>query len=310
MTTTEPGAFLCLPTELRLQVYDYLIEECLANGPVSDIAGLFHSCCKVNRDLETEYMPKIRPLLWAKFEWEATSLEDGTIGMTLHPSIRARAEDTDICITLPIDSTFQSLLSYKVLKLSIWKLARSLSHALSFPWSRLKLITQSTLLGAVGPSTVRFIYCTLLRYLAPPKRCVPPGMEHTKRLVLVFGGLDEPISPHQFYTLWHTFTRSRTYFKRLSRPRSIDHAWISNTRSEIKEGWSLSLDFEQGLGAVEGALWNVGVHDNMLLAKRLFGPSDNTNLYDSLEYDHRVDLSEGDPSLSNTEDDTDRDSDS
>jgi hypothetical protein len=133
MSNAQSSAFLGIPTELRLEVYEYLIVECLADGPVSDIAGLFHCCREVNQELEAEYMPKIRRLLRAKYEWEAIGFGQGFIGMNLRPSLRAKGEDTELCFILPVESDINRGFDYRLLKPSVRSLAGSLSPALSSP---------------------------------------------------------------------------------------------------------------------------------------------------------------------------------
>ena len=73
----------------------------------------------------------------------------------------------------------------------------------------------------------------------------------------------------------------------------------------------MTLDFDQDLGAVEGALWDLGTHEEWLVAKRLFGSPDDCNLHDSLENNQRVRVSEENhvDIYPETESDTDSDSD-
>lgn len=70
--STQFNSLLGMPTELRLIVYQYLFLYCLAEGSVSDVAGLLLTCREVLQEVETEYIIKLRPLLQAKYAWEAT----------------------------------------------------------------------------------------------------------------------------------------------------------------------------------------------------------------------------------------------
>jgi len=59
MGDTQPSALLSMPTELRLDVYRYLFEDCLADGEVSDVAGLLLCCREIEQELEVELMARV-----------------------------------------------------------------------------------------------------------------------------------------------------------------------------------------------------------------------------------------------------------
>jgi hypothetical protein len=65
MSEISPDSFLCLPTELRLEVFKLLLSDCLATGHVAPLAGLFMCCREIHHELEAEFMAEHRPLLQA-----------------------------------------------------------------------------------------------------------------------------------------------------------------------------------------------------------------------------------------------------
>jgi hypothetical protein len=284
MSDAQSSAFLTMPTELRHQVYEYLIVECLADGSVSDIAGLFHCCREVNQELEAEYMPKIRPLLRAKDEWEATSFQNGLLRIALRPSLRAKVEDSELCVSLPVEPDIHTGSGYRSLKSSIRSLARSLCPALRSPWHTLKLSYCSKFLSDM-PELMSFTYETLLRHLSQPKYCILRVIDHIQRLVLGYKHIHGASLLLSFNVLWDMFRHSRALFLRPSQQRFVNHGWISRTQGV----WSVTLDFEQGLDSVEGALWELGTNDGSLVAKRLFGSSKCHGLPELLEDHFRVD---------------------
>jgi hypothetical protein len=86
-----PYGLLTMPTELRLDVYRYLFEDCLADGYVSDIAGLLLCCRGIHQELEAEHMAKARPLLTTKYKWESINFRDSVIGMKLYLGLNVKA---------------------------------------------------------------------------------------------------------------------------------------------------------------------------------------------------------------------------
>lgn len=251
-------------------------------------------------------MPMIRPLLRAKYEWETTSFQNGLLLIALRPSLRAKVEDSELCVTLPLEPDIHTGSGYRSLKPSIRSLASSLSHALRSPWHTLKLNYGSRFLSDM-PELMSFTYETLLRYLSQPKYCILRGIDHIRRLVLGYGHIHGASLLSSFNVLWGMFRHGRALFLCPSQPRFVNHSWISRTQGV----WSVTLDFEQGLDSVEGALWELGTNDGSLVAKRLFGSSKCHGLPDSLEDHFQVDSTADNFSqILDTEDEADSDSDS
>ena len=274
MSDIQSSGFLRMPVELRLDVYQRLFVNCLADGYVSDVAGLYLCCSEVRDEIEAEYMTKIRPLLQAKYEWESTGFQDEPLRFTLRPNLRAKAEETELSIGLPVDSTQYLTFDYEPLISSVKTLALSLRSAFHHPWSILRLsvicqIPRQDRQHMTGWVLEHFIYC-----LSQPQPRTFSFPKHIQRLVLILNCPWLAVNETQFHLLWRMFRISRTHFLRLDAPRAVKQAWISKAPDGDRRGWYLTLDFEQGLGSTDDALWSIKEHDGMLEAKRLFEGTD------------------------------------
>jgi hypothetical protein len=58
-----------LATELRLEIYAYVVVDSLASGCSKGLTGLSLSCRTVNRELASEFFAHVGPLLDAQIQW-------------------------------------------------------------------------------------------------------------------------------------------------------------------------------------------------------------------------------------------------
>jgi hypothetical protein len=77
-----------LATELRLEIYAYVVVDSLASGCSKGLAGLSLSCRTVNRELASDFFAHVRPLLDAQIQWRKTCAE--------HPAVR----NVPLCLRL------------------------------------------------------------------------------------------------------------------------------------------------------------------------------------------------------------------
>lgn len=92
-TTTPAGQasiFFTIPAELRLEVYKNLLEDCLENGFVMDVAGLFYACCQIHQEIESEFMAAVRPPLNAKSAWDISGVYPGVLSMKILPKLNSK----------------------------------------------------------------------------------------------------------------------------------------------------------------------------------------------------------------------------
>jgi hypothetical protein len=101
MANAQMNGLFVLPTELRLEVYRLLFEECLADGYVSDVAGLFLCCREVHRELEAEFMTRVRPLLEIMYKWAATELYDEPLCILVKPRSARNMPASGLSVILP-----------------------------------------------------------------------------------------------------------------------------------------------------------------------------------------------------------------
>ncbi|KAF2826852.1 hypothetical protein CC86DRAFT_406096 [Ophiobolus disseminans] len=97
----QTGGFFLLPTELRLEVYKYLIHDCLGEGFAADAAGLYLSCRQIHNKLEAEAIAKIRSLLMAKGGYQRDTQGCGTIRFGLSKDRARRGKESDLNVQLP-----------------------------------------------------------------------------------------------------------------------------------------------------------------------------------------------------------------
>lgn len=136
-TSNIPYSLLALPTELRLEIYKYFLKDCLADGSVSDVAGLYLCCRTIYGELETEFMPTIRSLLIAKSKYDAAGSRHGLSSFKIHLGFPATAGKAELSINfkIPNHRDYEALEPGPVLRLA----TENLWPALNFHWTVLIL---------------------------------------------------------------------------------------------------------------------------------------------------------------------------
>lgn len=66
----SPSGPLALPAELRLDIYRHVVADVLAGGSSSDLFGLYISCHEMQRELEHDFISKVRPFLSVQSTWK------------------------------------------------------------------------------------------------------------------------------------------------------------------------------------------------------------------------------------------------
>ncbi|KAH4936131.1 hypothetical protein HBI24_115310 [Parastagonospora nodorum] len=261
MSEYQPSALLAMPTELRLDVYRYLFEDCLADGEVSDVAGLFLCCREIQQELEAELMARVRPLLTAKYEWESTSFRNGIISFKLHRGLNVKAEKVALSVDLPLGKHgLRSITSdYEEAKDALRVALRALKPVLTLPWSVFTLsLGRHAQLEELDIRDVDGLFDRFFRGLHPGSSTFRT-LKHIDRLVLSYGHSRSPAyaSTSILRTLSDTSYRLGFCLKgRFS--RSYTNAWVSRLSTGKDKVWRLTVDFEHGMGAVDGVLFEVG----------------------------------------------------
>lgn len=306
MMDHQPPSFLDLSTELRLQVYQYVVIESLAIGSVAGLRGLFLSCREVHHELETEFIAKIRPLLLASSGWKKASHDNPQAQrrhLRLKPSHHIFTPNTapaDLTIGLPIlqswlldtrpwtkpnsdlqdDPLFHSLLT-------------CLRPLLRLRWSVLTLNFCSIAYApGISFSLTAKISYAFFRCLARLEDDGVCNIEQVDRLVLNYGSARDIVDEGHFETLFRDFQHNWRHSGSPNVMPKPVRGWICRPQGGPDEGWKLAFDYQDGLEHVEGALWEIMIEDGFWRARRLFeGDKDQIQAGYSWEgeYDTEVD---------------------
>ncbi|KAH3974063.1 hypothetical protein HBI81_154770 [Parastagonospora nodorum] len=246
MSEYQPSALLAMPTELRLDVYRYLFEDCLADGEVSDVTGLFLCCREIQQELEAELMARVRPLLTAKYEWESTSFRNGIISFKLH----------GVSLSRPRRWRF---LDYEEAKDALRVALRALKPVLTLPWSVFTLsLGRHAQLEELDMRDVDGLFDRFFRGLHPGSSTFRT-LKHIDRLVLSYGHSRSPACASTSILRTLSDTSDRLGFCLKGRfSRSYTNAWVSRLSTGKDKVWRLTVDFEHGMRAVDGVLFEVG----------------------------------------------------
>ncbi|KAF2125316.1 hypothetical protein P153DRAFT_360313 [Dothidotthia symphoricarpi CBS 119687] len=99
------GLFV-LPPELRLQVYRHLIETCLHDGTPSEAGGLYRSCRLIHREMEHEYISKVRILFESQQTWikeeRLLSRQHTTLGIDMAHELDSSPALDGVTVVLPV----------------------------------------------------------------------------------------------------------------------------------------------------------------------------------------------------------------
>lgn len=152
MEKTLSSSFLRMSTELRLEVYKYLVHDCLATGHAHDIAGLYLSCHEVYTELESEHIDKVRSLLLMKHKWEKDGSVPPIIMQTNRRSASSPHSPSTMSVKLSVlekwtpnphtydwDGPQMPYIRALARNKSFKRLFTSLEPVLALPWSALTL---------------------------------------------------------------------------------------------------------------------------------------------------------------------------
>ncbi|KAH4473361.1 hypothetical protein HBH89_254420 [Parastagonospora nodorum] len=131
---------------------------------------------------------------------------------------------------------------------------RALKPVLTSPWSVLMLsIGRHAQLAEFIMHDVDVLFHRIFSDLHPGTSLCRT-LRYIDRLVLNYGHSRSPAyaSTSIFGTLSDTSNRLGICFK-ASFSRELTNAWVSKLPPGKDEGWRLTMDFKQGMGAVEGA---------------------------------------------------------
>jgi hypothetical protein len=273
---TSPGSsgLLNMTTELRLEVYNHLIENCLANGFVSDVAGLYFCCREIQSEIEAEYMAKIRPLLQAKCEWQKLAPCDAPLRVKVRPNFKADGRDTEVSINIPVPGAWSDQWGY-------WEVPETgittFYPIFASKWSLLTLSVEPSSGGYFDVYVANRFFSTLDRRHGDIKGGKLNDFRQIDRLVLNYGKPQARVSGHQFHEIWERFYYIQSYFLDPARPRNIEQAWISRVSHGEEPGWRLTFDFRRDLQQVTGALWKLEEMNKVLEITRLFTELEDVN---------------------------------
>ncbi|KAH7079509.1 hypothetical protein FB567DRAFT_606768 [Paraphoma chrysanthemicola] len=301
--------FLNLPPELRLEVYRILIEDCLWEGQVSDLSGLYKCCREVYKELEAEYIAKIRPVLYTKSLWEATSSQQGPLRMKISPSLTAKPGEGDLSIILPFDNRRKR--RHSQIYAAFNTLATCLSPVFAAPWETITISPNKLVSPEYSAQTSKVflelgvVFVLLIYEYDLVRGDILCDIPRTRHLRLQYGGNTEHLSLHMFHRLWEVSCCYRQAFLgNGSMPRGAK-SFISKMSQGDEQGWQLVFDFEDNSAAEKGAHWEVWNDDFSWRIRRLFN---DTEVYPFTVEDEEA-LAKPEDFFAATEIDDDTDSD-
>ncbi|CAO2647296.1 Nn.00g082180.m01.CDS01 [Neocucurbitaria sp. VM-36] len=259
MAGSHSPSFLTLSTELRLEVYQHLIIDCLAAGALKGLSGLYLSCREVHQELESEYIQKIRPLLHAQRQWTRYHRQYRNL---VHESLPLRLSHHDLfslrtgaLSTLTID--LPPLPPHESYSFDT-ALAR-IRPLLRLPWSVLTLT-----LCDHGTNPDQNFACAIKRseaffkslaHIQDDDAC---NLARIDRLVLNYGNADDILDETHFRELFQVWQFNWFHSGSLNLMPLPKRGWISRKQGgDNDDGWKLTYDYVDGLAEVEGALWAI-----------------------------------------------------
>ncbi|KAH7071284.1 hypothetical protein BKA63DRAFT_70270 [Paraphoma chrysanthemicola] len=274
-----PG-FLNLPTELRLEVYRILIEKCLWDGHVSDIAGLYRCCREVHKELEAEYIAKIRPVLQAKSKWQTKDSPDGPLRMKISPSLKATPGEGDLTIMLSFNGRKQY---YKYKHSSaVGVLAGCLSPVLAAPWATVTICPSDSVSQIRSARRIdifknlSFMFIMLICGYDRSSGNLLGDIPKTRQLKFHYGYGTHHLCP---YTLEYMSAINYTCREAFLRDGSMAKgakSWIVNSCQGEQQGWQQVFDFDEDTAAGDGALWEMLDNGSPRRFRNLVGGTENS----------------------------------
>lgn len=287
MSDNQSSGLLNMPMELRLDVYRLLLEDCLANGTVSDIAGLYLACAQLHQELEAEYASKLRPLLHAHYEWAVTGPQEDMLRIGVEPKLNVDVGQAQVSVLIPIGIDDE---------VTPRAAASSLRHVLGSRCATLALgyiDTNPSRQAWPDLHTELRSFWLFFRDMGRPNRCEYQNFDQIERLILSTGRCDLRVAHEQFDDMWEFFLFVRSYLIQKTTPQRIMRAWISRPCTGNVQGWRLTLDLASKLNLVEDALWVIESSNRLLKARRLFTEMEEVNgnnlFEEEIDLDDRMD---------------------
>ena len=241
---------LALPLELRYCIYRALITTFLIDRRPADLTGIFLSCRQIQKEMEDEYISRMRPLLGIMHRWNAVWEEAGVSGLRLTNS-----------------DNFEKSIQITEVWLSSKLIPRSFYHpGLSEPALGLVEFLRSVCLQSHSTFTLSIVdedknrrtlssYSRFLWLFRRLRSRVDnsPLLGHLDRLVL------EP-SPSQHVLASTISSLNWTiggYVRSLEKAGfpAIKHTWAAKEAvSQTHVRWSFGFDFKDGLPEVRGTV--------------------------------------------------------
>jgi len=276
MGDTQTRGLLVLPTELRLEVYQYLVVNCLAEGRATDIAGIYLSCREIYAELNADFILKARPLLLAKHRWNQISEGGAPMRMDLVLDTRQsfRGSAIELSIKIPVlkvwldDSKGETPDDFE----SFCHMVEGIRPLFCLPWSVLTL----GFYDASGPLTsfdhiddlfFGVLYC--LHEFASRRKQTEHALQQTNRLVLTLPNYPNDEWEFTLRPIWETFI----YMRRVSRHSEtfahVKNGWICKGLDTKEPGWRFIIDFTRDLEAPERASWKFYKSGGLLKSRRI-----------------------------------------
>jgi hypothetical protein len=273
MTDDQTSGLLSLPAELRLKVYQHLVNDCLTEGSTHDVAGLYLCCREIHTELETEHISKVRPLLEAEHRWEQAAHDVAPIRFEMNTKTAARKDGACLTIRIPILEERRQTNGYTHSGRRFCEMVESLRPVLGLSWSTLKLCFYDPAGGFRSFEDTDILYVYILNHLY---QFAVPGtfaLRQTDRLVLMHP--HEADEDRSSESIPRTFFEDFAYVGRLSRgPNGFARAsrgWCYTCPTTGEDAWHMVIDFKNDLEVPERALYSYYKVDRVYKSKRLSG---------------------------------------
>jgi hypothetical protein len=256
------NSFFVLPTELRLEVYRHLVAECLNDGSPADVYGIFLSCRKIYKELNSELIAKVHPLFSSKHEWEKSGGRLEPIRLSLDDKLTVGSASPMLRIELPIFDIWSpspALLTFSSFK----KMLGALRPTLHLPWHTVTVSFLHPEPTILPYHSLNYLFHTFIKSLDVHVT------ENVHRIVLDFGNAKEKTPLEEFKYLSDMFTGARLDLeRRFSASKTVRRGWICQTRDGEDRGYNLVLDLKMELEEPKRVLWSFFQVGDLIKAKR------------------------------------------
>lgn len=237
-----------IPTELRLEVYKLILEDCLENGFVMDIAGLFYCCRQIHLEIESEFMPAVRPLLTAKNDWELSESYSGVLSMRILPKLTSKK--ANLFITIPIRPVFDHYTMTEFDKSRVQNASLFLQEVFARAWSTLTISFER----GSDPMTMFETDTSYQYFFRGDSRLAKSTFHHIKHIERLELYYDDPSvklarSAIFYVSMWYLACHT---FRHEAAPSLGGRGWL--TTEGKQSGWRLIIDLKDDLDPVKGAM--------------------------------------------------------